>query len=77
MNKSIILKSEQDWIIEIPDDFAETIGIEKNSMGLLQFKDGKIEVEILPSPSPQIKEISQRLGEKYRDYFAEMKQLGD
>lgn len=78
MNHSpTIQKTERGWIIEIPDDFANATGIERNSIGLLQAREGKIEVEILPPPSPQIEEISKRLGEKYEDAFAEMKRLGD
>jgi hypothetical protein len=74
---STIQKTEQGWIIEIPDDFADATGIARNSIGLLQAREGKIEVEILPPPSPQIEEISNRLGEKYKDFFAEMKRLDD
>lgn len=77
MDMQTIKQTEMGWIIEIPDDFAESVGIEKESIGLLQYKNGKIEVEILPPPSPKIKEISERLGEKYKDFFAEMKRLGD
>lgn len=76
-NQATFQKSEQGWIIEIPDEFAENIGIEKNSIGLLGYKDGKIVVEILPPPSEKIKDISNRLGEKYKDFFAEMKRIGD
>lgn len=78
MNHSpTIQKTDQGWIIEIPDDFADAVGIEKNSIGLLQARNGRIEVEILPPPSKKIEEISERLGEKYKDFFAEMKRLGD
>lgn len=76
-NQTIIQKSDKGWIIELPDEFTETIGIEKNSIGLLGYKDGKIEVEVLPPPSLEIKEISERLGNKYKEYFEEMKRLGD
>jgi hypothetical protein len=76
-NQAIIEKSEQGWIVEFPDEFAEAIGVEKNSIGLLEYKNGKIEVEVLPPPSMEIQEISERLGKKYKDFFAEMKRLGD
>lgn len=70
-------KSERGWIVELPDDFTELVGAEKDSIGLLQIRDGKIEVEVLPPPSPRIREISERIAEKYKDAFAEMKRLGD
>ncbi len=76
-NQTTIQKSEIGWIIELPDEFAESIGVEKNSIGLLGCKAGKIEVEILPPPSEKIVEISNRLGEKYKDFFAEIKRIGD
>lgn len=72
-----IKESEKGWLIEIPNDFADATGLPRNSIGLLQARDGKIEVEILPAPTAHLKEISERLGEKYQDFFAEMKQLGD
>ncbi|MEO8074246.1 MAG: hypothetical protein ABI686_13485 [Acidobacteriota bacterium] len=76
-NQTTIKKSQIGWIIEIPDEFAEKVGIEKNSIGLLEYKDGKIDVEILPPPSEKIEEISNRLGGKYKEFFAEMKRIGD
>ena len=76
-NQTTIQKSDKGWIIELPDEFTETIGIEKHSIGLLGYKDGKIEVEVLPPSSLEIKEISERLGNKYKEYFEEMKRLGD
>ena len=76
-NQATIQKSGQQWIIELPDEFAESIGVEKNSIGLLGCKDGKIEVEILPPPSPQLEESVDRIYDKYKDAFKEMKRLGD
>ena len=76
-NQATIQKTDMGWIIEIPDEFADAIGIEKESLGLLQYKDGQIKVEILSPPSLQLKKSSARIGEKYKDAFAEMKRLGD
>ncbi len=76
-NQATIQKSGQQWILELPDEFAESIGIEKNSIGLLGYKDGKIEVEILPPPSPELGKSVDRLAEKYKDFFLEMKKIGD
>jgi hypothetical protein len=76
-NQTIIQKSDKGWIIELPDEFTESIGIEKNSIGLLGYNDGKIEVKVLPPPSAEIDAISKRLGKKYEEYFKEMKRLGD
>lgn len=75
--QAVIEKTEQGWIIEFPDEFAELIGVEKNSIGLLGYKNGKIEIEVLPPPSEEIQEISERIFNKYKDAFEEMKRLGD
>ena len=48
--QAIIEKNEKGWIIEFPDEFAESIGVEKKSIGLLGYSNGKVEVEILPPP---------------------------
>ncbi len=76
-NQVTIQKSEKGWIIEFPDEFAETIGVEKNSIGVLGYKDGKIEVEVLPPASPELEKSVDRIFNKYRDAFEEMKRLGD
>lgn len=62
--QAVIKKTEQGWIIELPDEFVENIGVEKHSIGLLGYKDGKIEVEILPPPSLELKKSVTRLAEK-------------
>ncbi len=77
MDMQTIKQTEMGWIIEIPDDFAESVGIEKESIGLLQYKNGKIEVEILPPPSAELEKSVDRIFDKYKDAFAEMKRLGD
>ncbi len=64
-NQMIIQKSAKGWILELPDEFAESIGVEKNSIGLLGYKDGKIEVEILPPPSPELEKSIDRIFDKY------------
>lgn len=69
-------KTERGWIIEIDDDFAAELGVAKGSIALMSARNGKIETEIL-SPSPGLDKTIDRLAEKYKDYFAEMKKIGD
>jgi hypothetical protein len=76
-NQATIQKTDKGWIIEIPDEFAENIGIEKKSIGLLSYKDGQIKVEILPPPTVDLEKSVDRILDKYQDAFAEMKRLGD
>ena len=76
-DQTTIQKSDKGWIIVLPDEFAETIGVEKKSIGLLEYKDGKIEVEVLPPPSAELEKSVDRIFNKYRKTFEEMKRLGD
>ena len=77
MNALTIQKSERGWIIELPDDFAEEIGVEKGSIAILYGGGGKIESEIIKPPAPELERAIDRIHEKYKDAFAEMKRLGD
>lgn len=69
-------KTERGWIVEIDDEFAAELGVAKGSIALMSACDGKIETEIL-SPTPELEKTIDRLAEKYKDYFAEMKKIGD
>lgn len=70
-------KTEQGWVVDIPAEIAASLNVAEGSIATLQVKDGKIEVEILPPPSPELTKSSLRIFEKYKDAFAEMKRLGD
>ena len=76
MDAITIQKSDKGWIIELPDDFTQEIGVEKGSIAVLSGSEGKIETEII-LPSPKIKKAVERIHEKWKDAFAEMKRLGD
>ena len=77
MSTLTLQKSQRGWIIELPRDFTEEAGIAENSIGILQMSHGKIEVEVLPPPSPELEKSIDRIHEKYKDAFAEMKRIGD
>ena len=77
MSAITLQKSDKGWIIELPDDFAEEIGVEKGSIAVLYGGNGKIESEIIKPPSPELERAVERIHEKYKDAFAEMKRLGD
>lgn len=69
-------KTDQRWIIEIPDEIVMAMDAPNGSLGLLCVRDGKIEVEILPPPSPGLDESVSRIHAKFKDAFEEMKWLG-
>lgn len=77
MSALTLQKSAKGWIIELPEDFTETLGVEKGSIAVLYAGEGKIDVEVLPPPSPELEKSIDRIHEKYKDAFAEMKRIGD
>jgi bifunctional DNA-binding transcriptional regulator/antitoxin component of YhaV-PrlF toxin-antitoxin module len=70
-------KTDQGWVVDIPAEIANTLGVAEGSIVVLHAKEGSLEVEILPPPSPKLKASSQRIFDKYKDAFEEMKRLGD
>ena len=70
-------KTEQGWVIDMPAEMAEALGVAEESLVVLYSKDGQIQAEILPPPSPELKESVRRIHEKYRETFEELKRLGD
>jgi hypothetical protein len=70
-------KTNLGWVIEVPYEMAQALGVGEGSLAVLHAKDGSIEVEILPPPFPELEESARRIYEKYKDAFEEMKRLGD
>lgn len=70
-------KAGDSWVIEIPDEMAQAMGVSLGSVAVLHSMQGTIEVEVLPPPSPELDESVRRIYDKYKDAFEEMKRLGD
>lgn len=70
-------KTKQGWIIDIPNEFAEALGVTAGSMAVLYANDGKINYEILPPPAPELEAEFQAAFAELEDTFVEMKRLGD
>jgi hypothetical protein len=70
-------KSERGWIVELPDDFVEELGQEKGAIAVMYAWEGGIKTEVIPAPEPELENAIDRIYEKYKDAFAEMKRLGD
>jgi hypothetical protein len=77
MSDLTLKRSEKGWIVELPEDFTDTLGVEKGSMAVLYAGEGKIEADIIPPPSKKLKDLSRRISVKYKDAFGEIKRLGD
>ncbi len=65
------------WVMEIPPEMAAILKVEPGSVALIYPKQGRLETEILPPPSAELKEDFERLFNKYRDTCEELKRIGD
>ncbi len=70
-------KAGDSWVIEIPSEMAQAMGVEVGSVAVLHAAQGTIEVEVLPPPSSELEASVRRIHDKYKDAFEEMKRLGD
>jgi hypothetical protein len=70
-------KTDRGWVIEIPTEMASAMDVAEGSLAVLHTRAGTFEVEVLPPPSPELERSVERIHEKYKDAFAEMKRLGD
>lgn len=70
-------KTDLGWIIEIPKEIAQAMGVAEGSIAVLHVQDGHLGTEILPPPSPELKSAARRIHEKHKEAFEEMKRLGD
>ncbi len=70
-------KTELSWAVELPPEMAQALGVPDGSLIVLHAKDGSVETEILPPPSPELAERVQYILEKHKETFEELKRLGD
>lgn len=70
-------KSDRGWVVELPPEMTQALGVSEGSLAVLYPKEGGIEVEILPPASSEIKDMARRVFDKHKEAFEEMKRLGD
>jgi hypothetical protein len=70
-------KTDLGWVIEVPPEIARSLGVAEGSFAVLSAKDGRIEVEILPTPTPELIQSVRETCEEFKEAFDEMKRLGD
>jgi hypothetical protein len=70
-------KTAMGWVIEIPKEMTRALGVAEGSLAVLHAKDGNIDIEILPPPSPELVESVRETYEEFKEAFEEMKRLGD
>jgi hypothetical protein len=74
---SIPQKTDIGWVVDVPSEIAQALGVADGSIAILYAKDGRLEVEILPPPSNELVESVRQTHEQFKEAFDEMKRLGD
>ena len=70
-------KTGRGWIMEIPAEMAEAMGVDEGSVIVLFPHEGGMSYEILPPLSPDMQASVLETCEQFKDAFEEMKRLGD
>ncbi len=70
-------KSEQGWTLPMLPEMAAAVGVAEGSIIVLHLQPGKVEVEILPPPTEEMKRAGQESIDKFGAAFEEMKRRGD
>jgi hypothetical protein len=70
-------KTDLGWVVDVPDEIAQALGVAQGSMAILHPNKGRLEVEILLPPSEELVKSVRRTSEKFKEAFDEMKRLGD
>ena len=65
------------WVITMTPEMARMASVPEGSQIVFYVSEGKVSAEILPPAPPEIDEFVERMVEKHRDAFEEMKRLGD
>jgi hypothetical protein len=64
-------------VVELDAKARKQLGIAEDAIVIMHASDGRIEVEVLPPPTPELKATADRLHNKYKEVFEELKRLGD
>ncbi len=65
------------WTVEIPQEIIEAQDLAKDSIVVLTIKDQRIEAEMLPPLSNELKNIAGEILKKRKKLFEELKGIGD
>jgi len=70
-------KTDLGWVIELPAEIAQAMSVAEGSLAVLHVKKGKLDIEVLPPISSELKAAVRRISNKHKETFEEMKRLGD
>jgi len=78
MNESLAFdKTKQGWALTMIPEMAAAAGVADGSIIVLHLQPGKVEAEILPPPTDEMKQAVQASIDKFGEAFAEMIRRGD
>ena len=77
LDKAEIKVEGKSWVIRLPENFTEENGLEKGTQVLLTFKEENVEAEILPPLEEKLAEVTDKILNKRRKVFEELKNIGD
>lgn len=64
------------WVVRIPPEIIAAQNLAEDAKVVLSCKNGEINATILP-PTPGLKDFVQRITGEQKDFFEEMKRIGD
>ena len=70
-------KTAQGWALPMLAEMAATAGVAEGSLIVLHLQPGKVEAEILPPPTAEMRHAVQESLDKFGEAFAELKRRGD
>jgi hypothetical protein len=70
-------RHERGWATAMPTEMAQVAGVDEGSILVLHFNEGRIETEILPPVTEEMKQHAKRASAKFHEAFAEMERRGD
>lgn len=70
-------KTDRGWIIEMPVEMTQALGVEQGSFAVLYSNEGQIGVEVLPPIPPDLEASVIETCEEFNEAFEEMKRRGD
>ncbi len=76
-NELKTIRQEKDtWVLEVPAEICQREGFAEGTLVSLTFKDGAIQSSYI-RPSPATESFLDRVVEEEKEYFEEMKRIGD
>lgn len=70
-------QTNRGWLVEMPKEMAEAVGVAEGSVLALYAKPGEVTAEVLPPLAPELEAISDEIFEENKEFFEELKRLGD